>query len=184
MNKLLRTLAFPTACAFTGAAAGLLATYLVGAFTPTCPQALTPGPAAAAVAFADVQAAPPAPMHAPAAPLPEGAVRCPAEDHCIVSRAVLDGLFNDPREIEAQAKIMPWVKGEQVLGFKLYGVRPGSLPKLLGLRNGDAVIAADGAALASMADALAVVQRLRTADSVDLEIERKGQRQRLRVDLE
>lgn len=167
MHALLRPLAFPIACALTGAAAGLLVVQLAA---PSLPQET------AQESFTLASLSLPAP-----APLPDGAVRCPDDGHCVAPRTLLAGLFADQQQGDP-LRIMPAVTDGQVRGLKLYGVRPGSLPKQLGLKNGDLLAALDGQPLTSTGDVLAVLQR--GPASLDLEVERKGQRFHLRVDLE
>lgn len=169
MIALLRPLAFPIACALTGAAAGLLVVQLGAS---PCPQE----PASEASSVEALALPVPAPV-----PPPDDAVRCPADGHCVVTVDKLAALFTDQEQGDP-LRIMPSVKDGRVRGLKVYGLRPDSLPKQLGLKNGDLLAAIDGQPLTSVGDVLAALQR-RPA-SLELEIERKGQRFHLRVDLE
>lgn len=121
----------------------------------------------------------PPPAHAPALPPPPApgeSASCPASDRCIVSRAALERLIADPAALAAQARIMPSVRDGVTRGFKLYGVRPGSLPRQLGLKNGDLLRAVNGLSLAGVDQAMAAYARLRRTDAITLELERAGQR--------
>ncbi|MCA9695036.1 MAG: PDZ domain-containing protein, partial [Myxococcales bacterium] len=60
-------------------------------------------------------------------------------------------------------------------GFKFYGIRPGSLPKLIGMKNGDMVTRVNGEALTSLDDAMELYTKLKTAKTIQLSIDRKGQ---------
>lgn len=103
-----------------------------------------------------------------------GVVRCSDEHQCEVSRDFVKLLLADPSKIVGQARIMPSVRDGEVRGYKMYGLRPGSLPKLLGFKNGDLVRAINGVPLTSAEHGLSVYTSLRTASQLTIEVERKG----------
>lgn len=106
----------------------------------------------------------------------ERAVACPQENRCTLDRAYLEELLADPSVLTAQMRIMPSVREGVVRGLKLYGIRPGSLPRLLGYRNGDLLLSVNGVPLISGDAAMATYSRLRRADTLAVELERKGER--------
>jgi len=77
-------------------------------------------------------------------------------------------------------RFVPEIRDGQPVGFRLYGVRDGSPPVLLGLADGDLLLQANGRSLATPDDALAAVTTLRTADHVGLLVERD--RHQIRLD--
>lgn len=188
MRTFLRSLAYPIACAFTGAATGLLVHTLSAAPTPVC----------AGPSVIEVHTPPPPPPPAPPLPprhepppraeasfeIPDDAIRCTSETRCVITRAFLDDLFSNPARLERQARVMPSIRDGVPLGFKFYGIRPDSLPKRLGMRNGDLVNGINGAPVHTFEQVMRAVQSLRTATVIDLDIERKGQPLRLHIDLE
>jgi hypothetical protein len=190
---MLRSLAYPIACALTGAASGLLVAHLTTAPAPTCPQAPVVELRQVATALAHTQwvaqRPPPPPAPRPAverSPLviPEGAVTCPRENHCVITSAFLDDLLADPARLSSQARVMPSIRDGEPLGFKFYGLRPGSLPRAIGLKNGDLLTAIDGVQARTVDHVMMLLSRLRTARSFALDIERRGEPVRLRVDIE
>lgn len=104
----------------------------------------------------------------------EEAIKCPTENTCTVERAFVEKLMANPALLAKQARIVPKQKDDEVLGYKLYGIRRGSLPKLLGLKNGDMVTAVNGEELKSMDKAMALYTKLRRASNLSVSIERKG----------
>lgn len=103
------------------------------------------------------------------------AITCVDEVTCTAERAFVDKLLADPSAMGKQARIMPSVKDGQTLGLKIYGVRPGSLPKLLGLKNGDLLLRINGHDLKNW-DAMAELPKtLRGAERVVIDLERKGE---------
>ena len=115
----------------------------------------------------------------PARPLPPGAeqaVACTEEHRCTLDRKYVEELLADPASLTTQMRMMPSLRDGVVRGFKLYGIRPGSLPKLLGFRNGDLLVSVNGVALNGVDGAMGAVQGLRRVDSLAVELERKGER--------
>lgn len=106
----------------------------------------------------------------------EKAIACAEEHRCTLDRAYLEELLADPVTLTSQLRVMPSVRDGVMRGMKLYGIRPGSLPKLLGLRNGDLLVSIDGVALNGMDAAIGTFRRLRKVDTLAVEIERKGAR--------
>ena len=102
------------------------------------------------------------------------AINCPNDNTCTVERAFVEKLMANPALLAKQARIVPKQKDGEVLGYKLYGIRRGSLPKLLGLKNGDMLTAVNGEDLKSMDKAMALYTKLRRASNLSVSIERKG----------
>jgi general secretion pathway protein C len=107
-----------------------------------------------------------------AIPGAEEAINCPSENLCIVERAFVESLMANPAALAKQARIVPAKDGE--VGFKFYGIRRGSLPKLLGLKNGDKLVAVNGEELAGIDQAMSLYTKLRRASNLSISIERKG----------
>jgi type II secretion system protein C len=139
------------------------------------------------IELGDATPPPPAPTTAPlgeekeepkpddrSIPGAEEAIKCPTEDTCTVERAFVEQLMANPALLAKQARIVPKQKDDEVLGYKLYGIRRGSLPKLLGLKNGDMITAVNGEELKSMDKAMALYTKLRRASNLTVSIERKG----------
>ena len=121
---------------------------------------------------------------APTAWTEEPARHCPEPGRCILPRTVLDAALRDPASIARQARVMPSVRDGEVRGFKLYAIRPGSLPWDLGLKNGDLLRSANGLPLAGVDQAMAAYAKLRGSDAVVLEIERKGETLRKEITIQ
>jgi len=102
------------------------------------------------------------------------AINCPTENTCTVDRAFVEKLMANPAMLAKQARIVPKQRDDEVLGYKLYGIRRGSLPKLLGLKNGDMLTGVNGEELKSMDKAMALYTKLRRASNLSVSIERKG----------
>lgn len=99
---------------------------------------------------------------------------CPEQGRCVLPRTVLEQALTNPASLTKQARIMPSVRDGVARGFKLYGIRPDSLPRELGFKNGDLLKSVNGLPLGGVDQALAAYAKLRRSDKLVLEIERKG----------
>jgi membrane-associated protease RseP (regulator of RpoE activity) len=118
----------------------------------------------------------PAPATAPAAPrVPEkpsdpmmDRVKCDAGSRCTIERTLISDLLANPRALGG-LRALP-SNG----GFRLSGIRRGTLAHKLGLRNGDVLTEVGGKPLASIDDALSLLPLLKSATNVHVTLSRKG----------
>lgn len=104
----------------------------------------------------------------------EDSINCPNDNLCIVERQFVEKLMGNPALLAKQARIVPSQKNGETQGFKFYGIRRGSLPRLLGLKNGDMLTDVNGESLNSMDQAMGLVMKLRRASNVTVTLVRKG----------
>jgi general secretion pathway protein C len=104
----------------------------------------------------------------------EQAINCSSEHACTVDRKFVEQLMQSPQQLMTQARMFPVTKDGETAGFRLSGVRKGSLATLLGLENGDVVSEVNGSKLGSIDDALAMYQKLRRANHLSVTVERSG----------
>lgn len=127
----------------------------------------------------------PQPSAAPAeAPAGGDVARATGPGAFTIDGAKLDALLADPVAVSRGARLVPSRKGDGFDGFKLYGVRSGSLFAQLGLKNGDVMRRANGLSLASPQAALEAYSAIKGADAVSLEITRAGAPMTLRYTIE
>lgn len=96
------------------------------------------------------------------------------EHEFAVSRAQFDSLFENVLDLGRQLRFVPERKGDQVVGVRLFGVREGSWPAALGLRNGDRLETLNGFPVSKPEALLEAYARLRTAPQVTARITRGG----------
>lgn len=101
------------------------------------------------------------------------AINCTG-DSCVVDRAFRDKLISNPSLLAKQARVIPAVKDGESRGFKFYGIRSGSLPKLLGMRNGDMLTSVNGIELKNVDQVLGLYTKLRRASHLSVTYERKN----------
>ena len=112
------------------------------------------------------------------------AISCDSEfASCTVDRAFVEKLLSNPAQLTKQARIVPAVRDGETKGYKFYGIRPGSLPKLLGIKNGDLLTSVNGHQLESLDQAMDLYNKLRRASHLSVTIERKGQQVSKEIDI-
>ncbi len=150
--------------------------------------------------YIELGAAPPPPpvtsSAAPVVPKPENkknsrviegaseAISCDSDfSSCTVDKKFLEKLLANPAQLTKQARIVPAVRDGETKGYKFYGIRPGSLPKLLGLKNGDLLTSVNGHKLDSLDQAMDLYTKLRRASHLSVSIERKGEALQKEIDI-
>jgi general secretion pathway protein C len=134
--------------------------------------------------FAPPVAAPAAPAPAAAAPVAGGA---PSLDPAIakgiqkvsatefnVDRGVVDKILENQADLMRQARIVPEQENGKMVGIRLFGVKPDTLLGVLGMENGDRLQTINGFDMTSPEKALEAYARLRTADQLVVQVNRKG----------
>ena len=87
---------------------------------------------------------------------------------------MLDEQLTDLTQLGMQARVIPNYRKGKYEGFKLVGVRPGSLYRAIGIRSGDIVRSINGEAINSPNKAMELFNKLKNSSSLNLEVERRG----------
>lgn len=104
----------------------------------------------------------------------QGVTKTGAYDYTI-DRKMLDQQLQDLPKLQSEARVVPHYKDNQYQGFKLVGVRPGSLYRAIGIRSGDVITAVNGNKIDSPNKALELFEQLKSSSNISVEIERRGQ---------
>jgi general secretion pathway protein C len=91
----------------------------------------------------------------------------------IPRQTILDAM-SDLNGLAKDVRIVPAYKGGQANGFKLFGVRPGSLFSNIGIQNGDVVRRINGYDMNSPEKALELYSKLKDSGRIEIELERRG----------
>jgi general secretion pathway protein C len=132
-------------------------------------------------------APPPAPVAAPApvvtgVPPAEGDLSAEIDkgvhkiddSHYDIDRALVDKILNDPSAIARSARIVPSIKDGKANGFKMYAIRPNSVYAKIGMQNGDTIHSINGFEITSPDKALEVYTKVKSANSLSVQITRRG----------
>jgi general secretion pathway protein C len=92
-----------------------------------------------------------------------------------ISKQMLDEQLTDLTQLGMQARVIPNYRKGKYEGFKLVGVRPGSLYRAIGIRSGDIVRSINGAPINSPNKAMELFNQLKNSAAIQMEVERRGQ---------
>jgi len=110
------------------------------------------------------------------------AIKCSEKGDCVVEREFVEKLFTNPQLLVGQGGASPSKAKDGSPGFRLRGVKQGTLPDLLGLRNGDVITEVGGSPLTM--DAVAgLYSKLRHASHVEVMVDRRGERMRRQLEI-
>ncbi|HET9752630.1 MAG TPA: type II secretion system protein GspC [Myxococcales bacterium] len=125
-------------------------------------------------------AAPPSlgvtPMPQPAGPQAASSdVRQLSENQYVIAKSTINSALTDMSTLATQARIVPSFKNGASNGFKLFSIVPDSLYAKIGIQNGDVIRKINGYEMNSPDKALEIYQKLRDANRIEVELERRGE---------
>ncbi len=101
-------------------------------------------------------------------------IRKLSDTEYVIERSALEQIMDSQSELMRSVRIVPETKDGQVRGVRVFGIRPGSLPTLLGLQNADLLLSINGFDIASPESALQSYAQLARATALDVRLERHG----------
>jgi general secretion pathway protein C len=105
-------------------------------------------------------------------PVPSSAARPVAAaraQRVSLRRNMIDEAMGDVSKLVTEIKILP-----SESGLALSQIKPNSIFRRMGLRNGDVLKSVDGQEIRSVDDALKLYESLKSADSVSVVLQRRG----------
>jgi general secretion pathway protein C len=133
--------------------------------------------------FIDNSAASPGNIGMSAMPFPgqpvaqgdQGGVKQLSDNQYVVAKNELNNALSNLSQLATQARIVPSFKNGVANGFKLFSIVPDSLYSKIGIQNGDVIRRINGYEMNSPDKALEIYQKLRDANRIEVEIERRGE---------
>lgn len=114
----------------------------------------------------------------------EGGVASAGESSSTIERSLVEQALANPEELARQVRVTPHRGADgEVDGYRLSGVRRGSLLEKAGVKNGDIVHTVNGKPLTSTSAAMDAYQGLQSESSFTFEITRRSKRQTLNVEV-
>jgi general secretion pathway protein C len=89
-------------------------------------------------------------------------------------RNMIDNAIKDVSSLMTQIKIRPHMVEGQSSGLSLSSIKPNSIFRRMGLRNGDVLKSVDGQEIRTVDDALRLYESLKSTDKVSVQLERRG----------
>lgn len=90
-------------------------------------------------------------------------------------REMINESMQDISKLMTQIAIRPHMEDGQAAGLALSNIKPNSIFRRMGLRNGDILQGIDGQEIQTVDDALKLYQNLQNAESVEVQLKRRGQ---------
>jgi general secretion pathway protein C len=89
-------------------------------------------------------------------------------------RSYIDQAMTDVGSLMTQVKIQPHMEDGVPAGLSLSRIKPNSIFRRMGLRNGDVITGVDGTEISTVDDALRLVDNLRSSSSLSVQLKRRG----------
>ena len=100
-----------------------------------------------------------------------------------VSRTEVDKAMSDFNNILTQARAVPNFENGVASGYKLFQIVPGSIYDKLGLQNGDTITGLNGTPINDPGKAFEMLNELKTANHLDLQIKKDGKQMTYTYDI-
>jgi general secretion pathway protein C len=94
-------------------------------------------------------------------------------------RSYIEQSMTDMASLMTQVQIQPHFENGVPAGLALSNIKPNSIFRRMGLRNGDVISGVDGNVIASVDDALKLVDSLKSASNLSVQVKRRGQEQNI-----
>ena len=120
-----------------------------------------------------------APVAAASPPPAGGGIQATGENEFLVPRAEVDSALENMSQLFTQIRAVPHFEGGQSIGFRLFAIRRGSLFDKIGLKNGDIITSINGSQMNDPSRAVALLQELRDANDLSVDIIRNQQQQKI-----
>lgn len=91
-----------------------------------------------------------------------------------IDRKEVDKTLADLNNVLTQARAVPNFENGVSAGYKLFQIVPGSIYEKLGLQNGDAITGLNGDAINDPGKAFAMLNEVKTANHMELQVKRDG----------
>jgi general secretion pathway protein C len=101
-----------------------------------------------------------------------------------LKRSMVENAAGNLNNLMKQVRMRPHFRDGKPDGLSLTGIRPNSIFRRMGLRNGDILMGIDGEKIESVDDALTFYRSLTSATDLNLQIKRRGRTQTLKYNIE
>jgi general secretion pathway protein C len=89
-------------------------------------------------------------------------------------RSYIEQAMTDMAKLMTQVQIRPHMEDGVPSGLALSSIKPNSIFRRMGLRNGDIITGVDGREISTVNDALGLVENLQNASGVSVQLKRRG----------
>ncbi|MGD8765715.1 MAG: type II secretion system protein GspC [Desulfobacteraceae bacterium] len=96
-----------------------------------------------------------------------------------LNRDRLESAMENLGQLMNQATIRPHIEGGRPAGISITGIKPTAIFRRMRLRNGDIITGVNGRPIESVEDAIAIFEDVTNSSEIQVDIKRRGRRQRL-----
>lgn len=89
-------------------------------------------------------------------------------------RSYIDQTMTDVASLMTQVQIRPHMEEGSPAGLSLSSIKPNSIFRRMGLRNGDVITGVDGNDISTVDDAMRLVDNLRSSSNLSVQLKRRG----------
>lgn len=107
----------------------------------------------------------------------------------VKGKVTMTGMYRDKLIKEDLARVLmqataePYMEGSAIVGFKLSQIDDGSIYAKAGLTNGDIITSINGSELSSVAGSIKLLQSLKGADHLEVDVRRDAATMKITVDV-
>ena len=140
--------------------------------------AIMPAPPTLAPCQSVAESAPPAALQPQGQPSIDptivAGIHADGLNHYTIDRRAFEAALSYPQQFAHAARIVPSITHGQPRGFKLYAIKPSSIFAMLGIHNGDTLVAINDLELTSAEKALTVYSTVKATSEFRVTILRQG----------
>lgn len=103
--------------------------------------------------------------------------------HVVISKAAVARLKSQPLRLLKLVRVVPMTREGKAAGFRVSGIRAGTIPAALGLRDGDVIDQVNALPVRDIAEGMVAYRKVAGARRLDVRLRRKGRPVYLRVDV-
>jgi len=96
-----------------------------------------------------------------------------------LSRESLESAMENLGQLMNQASLRPYIVDGRPAGISISRIKPNALFRRMRLRNGDIITGVNGRSIDSVDDAIAIFENLTNSAEIEVDIKRRGRKQRL-----
>jgi general secretion pathway protein C len=97
------------------------------------------------------------------------------EQRISLRREMINEAMQDVSKLATEIAIVPHMENGQPSGLALTNIKPNSIFRQMGLRNGDILMGVDGSEIRTVEDALRLYESLKQAPNVNVQLKRRGE---------
>jgi general secretion pathway protein C len=101
-----------------------------------------------------------------------------------LNRETMESALENLGQLMDQATIRPHIEDGRPAGISITGIKPNAIFRRMRLRNGDVITGVNGRPIESVEDAVAIFEDFSSSSDINVEIKRRGRKQKLDYHIE